>query len=94
GGAWFTVVDLEAPEYTERQVAEALGAALGRRLEVVIVPREAWISTWTDAGMDPGLAAELVELYEATEQGRLVPKGDRSRRCTTGIDETLSGLTA
>ncbi|WP_430782741.1 NmrA family NAD(P)-binding protein [Actinoplanes sp. G11-F43] len=86
------VVDLTAPEYTERQVAEALGAVLGRKLEVVTVPREAWIPTWVDAGMPPGLAAELVELYEATERGVLVPRGDRSHHATTRIDETLSGL--
>lgn len=87
-----TVVDLEAPEYTERQVAAVLGAVLGRTLEVVTVPREDWIPTWTGAGMPPGLAAELAELYEATERGLLVPAGDRRYTCSTGIEETLSAL--
>jgi uncharacterized protein YbjT (DUF2867 family) len=86
------VVDLEAPAYTERQVAEELGERLGRKLEVVTLPRPAWLGALTDAGVPPRLAAELVDLYTAGEQGLLEPRGDRRHVCATELGDTLRGL--
>jgi uncharacterized protein YbjT (DUF2867 family) len=88
------IVDLDAPAYTERQVAEELGDRLGRKLEVVTLPRPAWLGALTDAGIPPRLAAELVELYAAGEQGLLEPRGDHTFPCTTGLGETLDALLA
>ena len=88
------VVDLEAPEYTERQVAEELGDLLGRKLDVVTLPRPAWLGALTDAGIPPVLAAELVGLYDAANRGVLEPRGDRRRRCATPISDTLRGIVA
>jgi uncharacterized protein YbjT (DUF2867 family) len=82
-------IDLEAPSYTERQVAEQLGAALGRTLEVVTIPRAGWAAALADAGVPPLLAAELVALYDAEHRGLLEPRGDRRHRCTTPLDDTL-----
>jgi uncharacterized protein YbjT (DUF2867 family) len=45
------VVDLEAPSYTERQVAERLGALLGTALDVVTVPRSGWLDALASAGV-------------------------------------------
>jgi uncharacterized protein YbjT (DUF2867 family) len=83
------VVDLEAPEYTERQVAESLGGLLGSTLRVVTVPRAEWFDTLTGAGVPPLLATELVALYDSADSGRLQPRGDRRHRCTTELGETL-----
>jgi uncharacterized protein YbjT (DUF2867 family) len=83
------VIDLEAPGYTERQVADELAAALGQPLRVVIVPRSGWLDALVGAGVPALLAAELVELYDAERRGLLQPCGDRRRRCTTTLDETL-----
>jgi uncharacterized protein YbjT (DUF2867 family) len=83
------VIDLDAPRYTERQVAEALGALLGTELDVVTVPRSGWLGTLTGAGVPPLLAAELVELYDAESRGILRPRGDRRHRCTTELADTL-----
>ncbi len=83
------VVDLEAPSYTERQVAEKLGELLGTALDVVTVPRAGWLDAMAGAGVPPLLAAELVGLYDADNRGLLRPRGDRRYRCTTGLDETL-----
>ncbi|GAA4934529.1 NAD(P)H-binding protein [Actinoplanes utahensis] len=83
------VVDLVAPEYTERQVAGELGELLGRELEVVSLPREAWLGALTDSGVPPLLAAELAELYDAANRGVLQPRGDRRHVCATGISATL-----
>ena len=86
------VIDLEAPAYTEREVAEVLGAALGRPLQVALVPRPGWLDALTDAGTPPQLAAELVDLYDAEHRGLLQPRGDRRRRCTTELGDTLRQL--
>lgn len=83
------VIDLEAPAYTERQVAECLGEALGRPLEVLTIPRAGWLDALIGADVPPLLAAELVELYDAEHRGLLQPRGDRRHRCTTPLDETV-----
>jgi uncharacterized protein YbjT (DUF2867 family) len=86
------VVDLDAPAYTERQVAEEVGDRLGRKLEVITLPRPAWLGALTEAGIPPLLAAELVDLYAAGEQGLLEPRGDRTHPCTTELGSTLDAL--
>ncbi len=83
------IIDLEAPSYTERQVAEKLGELLGKALTVVTIPRAGWLGAMTDAGVPPLLAAELAALYDADNSGLLAPRGNRRHRCTTGLDETL-----
>lgn len=83
------VIDLDAFSYTEQQVAEQLGTALGRPLQVVTIPRPGWLDALTDAGVPPLLAAELVELHDAGHRGLLRPRGDRRHRCTTPLDDTL-----
>lgn len=88
------VVDLVGPAYTEAQVAEELGAAIGRRLEVVTLPREAWVPTWLEAGVTEAAAAELAELYDADERGDLAARGDRAVRTTTPLEATLRALLA
>jgi uncharacterized protein YbjT (DUF2867 family) len=88
------VVDLDAPAYTERQVAATLATMLGRAVEVVTVPRPAWSGVLLDAGVPPALADALVELYDADERGLLEPRGDRRHPCTTSLEVTLRELTA
>jgi uncharacterized protein YbjT (DUF2867 family) len=84
------VVDLEAPSYTEREVAEALGAVLGRTLRVVTIPRPDRLDALTGAGVPPLLATELVELYDAENAGLLRHRGgDRRERCATELGDTL-----
>jgi uncharacterized protein YbjT (DUF2867 family) len=83
------VIDLEAPAYTEREVAETLGTVLGRPLEVVTIPRGGWLDALADAGVPHLLATELAELYDAGHRGLLQPRGDRRVRCTTPLVDTL-----
>jgi uncharacterized protein YbjT (DUF2867 family) len=83
------VIDLEGPEYTERELADRLAVLLGRRLEVVTIPRQGWIDSMLGAGLPAPLAHELAELYDAEQQGLLQPRGDRRHAGTTQIDETL-----
>lgn len=88
------VIDLDAPAYTERQVAAKLGDALGRALQVVTIPRAGWLDAMVDAGVPPSLAAELVQLLDADHGGLLQPCGDRRVRCETTLDDTLRGIVA
>lgn len=83
------VVDLDAPAYTERQVAGALARLLDRPLDVVPIPRPGWADALAGAGVPPLLAAELIGLYDAANSGILQPRGDRQRACTTPLEETL-----
>ena len=83
------VVDLDAPVYTERQVADQLGELLGTPLNVVTIPRAGWLDAMTGAGVPPLLAAELAALHDADNRGLLQPRGDRRHRCTTELGETL-----
>ncbi|GAA4938025.1 uncharacterized protein YbjT (DUF2867 family) [Nonomuraea thailandensis] len=85
-------IDLDNPQYTERQVAEELAAVLGRPLQVVTVPQPAWVGTMVESGLAPQLARELADMYDAVERGLLQPAGDRRLSCPTGIGETLRRL--
>ena len=86
------VVDLAAPEYTERQVAETLGELLGTTPAVAPIPRPGWLDALTGAGLPPQLAAEIVALNDAANSGILQPRGDRRRHCSTPLADTLRAV--
>ncbi|MFS1304097.1 NAD(P)H-binding protein [Streptosporangium longisporum] len=86
------IVDLDGPEYSERQVAEELAAVLGKPLTVVTVPRPAWVTTMVEAGVPLPLAEELTGLYDAEQRGVLRPGGGRRHTCATELGETLRHL--
>ena len=83
------VIDLEGPQYTERDVAAQLAVALGKPLQVVTIPRGGWIDAMLDAGLPAPFAHELAALYDAEQRGLFHPRGDRQYTCTTPISETL-----
>lgn len=85
-------VDLEGPAYSERDVARALGAALGRPLQVVEIPQAGWVDALVEAGFSRHIAEVLSGLYDADERGVLRPRGDRRVRCSTPIDVTLHDM--
>jgi len=87
-------IDVVGPAYSEREVATVLGAALGRELEVVVLPEDAWAPALVDAGFRPHVAASLAELSHADERGMLAPRGDRAVRVETPIEATIAGLIA
>ncbi|WP_157248320.1 NAD(P)H-binding protein [Nonomuraea typhae] len=86
------VIGLDGHHYTERQVAEELGAVLGRTLEVVTVPQPEWAGLMVREGVPPQLAEELAGLYDAERRGILQPSGDRRVTCPTELGETLRHL--
>jgi uncharacterized protein YbjT (DUF2867 family) len=88
------IVDLLGPEYTEREVASELAAALGTPLDVVTIPRSGWVDAMVAAGLPGPFAHELAALYEAEQRGLFRPRGDRTHTGTTRIDDTLRHVVA
>jgi uncharacterized protein YbjT (DUF2867 family) len=84
------VVDLLGPAYSARAIAQRLGAALGRTLQVVDVQADERVPALERAGVPRQLAEAVAELLEAAEAGRIVPAGDRLLRGTTVIDEVIA----
>jgi len=86
------VVDLHGPAYSMNQVAEKLGAALGKPLQAVAVPQEAWVSTLLGAGLPPVWAEAFAEMYAGFASGQIQPVGDRFVQGATEIDVTIAAV--
>ncbi|WP_376089192.1 NmrA family NAD(P)-binding protein [Roseomonas sp. CCTCC AB2023176] len=87
------VVELSGPEPTSpRDVAEAMGAALGRAVAPVQPPHEAWEGILTGAGVGPAYSRLLVEMYDGINAGHVRFSGDAdARRGRIGIAENVAG---
>jgi uncharacterized protein YbjT (DUF2867 family) len=86
------VVDVLGPEYSSRQIASALGAALGKTLQIVDVPPAGWVPAMMEGGMSREVAELLAEMYAAVGRGAVLPCGDRLVVGETGIEETIARL--
>lgn len=87
------VIDLVGPDYTARDVAEALGDALDKPLRVLNIPQSQWVPTLLQAGLGQSAAEALAEMYDAIAKGLLRPRGDRLVRATTPLEETIRPIT-
>jgi uncharacterized protein YbjT (DUF2867 family) len=87
-------IDLIGPDYTARDVASALGAALGKTLKVVNIPQPQWVPTLRQAGLPASGAESLAEMYGALASGIIRPRGARQVRTKTPIEETMKALVA
>ncbi|HET7616939.1 MAG TPA: NmrA family NAD(P)-binding protein [Vicinamibacterales bacterium] len=83
------IVDVLGPMYSIRQVAAALGAALGRPLTVVEVPPEQHVEALTRGGLPPQIATAIAEMMACVRAGRVAPSGDRQLAGTTPINDTV-----
>jgi uncharacterized protein YbjT (DUF2867 family) len=90
GAAKSEVVDLHGPAYSNRQIAEKLGKALGKKLQIVDIPQPAWVGALTQVGLPPPLAEAFAEMYAGLASGKVQPRGDRMLRGTTEIDEVIA----
>jgi uncharacterized protein YbjT (DUF2867 family) len=86
------VVDLTGPTYTTRQVAEKLGAALGKKLKVVEIPPPGWREALKQGGMPDHVVDVYIEMYEGFGSGAIRPAGDRLVQGSTPIDETIKSM--
>lgn len=85
-------VDLRGPAYTMRAVAEKLGAALKKPVEVVLIPEANWSATLVGAGVPKPMADAYAEMYGAFAAGKIAPRGDRLVQGTSEIDEVIASL--
>ncbi|TKC99016.1 NmrA family NAD(P)-binding protein [Polyangium fumosum] len=92
GGQKSENIDLQGPAYSARQIAEKLGAALGKPLQIVDVPPDAYVSTLVHAGVPQHLAEVYAEMYRGFGSGAIAPRGDRLVEGKTPIDEVIVAL--
>lgn len=82
-------IDLVGPTYSDRQVADKLGAALGKRLRVAEIPPAGAIEALMKGGMPKPLAELFAEMYAAGNEGLLMPAGNRMEHGSTTLDDTI-----
>jgi len=86
------LIDIAGPAYSTRDLAIALGSALGKPLQVVDIPGPARVAALVQAGLPQSFAEEVAELYGCFESGRIRPEGDRALMGPTTIDEVLAQM--
>jgi uncharacterized protein YbjT (DUF2867 family) len=80
------IVDLLGPVYSIRQLARALGEALGKDLQVIDIPPSRQSDALVDAGVPRPIADAIAEMFGAFNAGLITPQGDRSLVASTPID--------
>jgi uncharacterized protein YbjT (DUF2867 family) len=85
-------VDLWGPAYSTRQMAEKLGAALGRNLRVVDIPSGGRVAALMGAGLPRTFAEAVAELHEAFAARLITPQGDRNLNGGTTLDDVIARL--
>jgi uncharacterized protein YbjT (DUF2867 family) len=85
-------VDLQGPKYSQRELAQKLGAALGKELRIIDIPQAEWITALTKGGVPPAVAEIYAEMYGAFAKGIIKPCGDRFVEGKTPIDEVVRSL--
>jgi uncharacterized protein YbjT (DUF2867 family) len=86
------IVDLAGPAYSMRQIAEKLGTALGKKLQVVEIPQAGWRDAMKQAGMPDHVIAPYLDMYTGFGTGAIKPCGDRQVQGKTPIDETIKTM--
>lgn len=86
------IVDLHGPAYSQRQIAEKLGAALGKTLQIVDIPEAGWIDAMVQGGFPKHVAEVFAEMYKGFSTGAIQPKGDRLVQGKTTLDEVIKTL--
>lgn len=91
------IVNLIGPRaYAPTDAAAAFAELLGRPVEAVPVPRDAWHTALTDAGLGEDYAAEIVRMTDAINAGTMPyePGVGETLRGTVTLREALAGLLA
>ena len=78
--------------YSIRQVAEKLGAALGKTLQIVDIPEVGWVDALVQAGLPKNVAEVYAEMYAGFASGRIAPRGDRLVQGKTTLDEVIKAI--
>jgi uncharacterized protein YbjT (DUF2867 family) len=86
------IVDLHGPAYSIRQVAEKLGAKLGKKLQIVDVPPQGQVAAMVQAGMSQEVAEIFAEMNAGFASGKIKPVGDRLKQGRTSIDTVIAKI--
>jgi len=87
------VIDLHGPSYTTRELAQKVGAALGKTASITNIPQSEWVPYLTRAGLPRTFAEAFAEMYAGFASGVIRPKGDRLEIGRTSVDEVILSLT-
>lgn len=83
--------EVEGPaRYTPRDVARALGEALGRDVAAVAVPREQWVTVFEDMGFSPTSARSYAAMTALAVDRPYLPAAPE--RGTTTLEAYIAGL--
>jgi uncharacterized protein YbjT (DUF2867 family) len=83
-------LDLLGPTHSVRDMADALGSRLGKRLRILDIPATEHVEALLKAGMTREFAESLAEMFACVSSGRISPHGDRVVPCTTSLRETIA----
>jgi uncharacterized protein YbjT (DUF2867 family) len=86
------VVDLIGPTYKVSELAEKLGKAIGKQLQIVDVPPQGHVEAMTKAGLPKPFAESYAEMYNAFGTGKIAPKGDRIAQGSTKVEDVIAEL--
>lgn len=84
------IIDVFGPAYSIRQVARALGRALGKELQVIDISPARQSDTLVEAGIPRPIADAIAEMFGAFNAGLITPQGDRSAVGTTPIEDVVT----
>lgn len=91
------VIEISGPiSYSSKDVAAALGTALGRAIAAVAVPRDSWVDTLAQNGMPADRSGAYIEMVDSLNSGWIgfsVP-GTEHAKGTTDLVTTVKGLAA
>ncbi len=87
------IVDLTGPSYTVKQLAEKVGRALKKTIQIVDIPQAGWLDALINAGVPKPWAEQYVEMYQGLLSGQVTLKGDRTVVGQTEIDSVIDSLT-
>jgi uncharacterized protein YbjT (DUF2867 family) len=75
------IVELESGNrFSVRDVAEAMGQALGKPVQPVLPPRESWVGILTGAGLSKAFAELIAEMNDGINSGHIGFSGKAEKR--------------
>ncbi|MGH8780308.1 NAD(P)H-binding protein [Paraburkholderia sp.] len=89
------IVSVEGPRRVDaHDVAHALGAALGRSIHALELPRDTWTATLRQAGLSDEHTQLIVDLYDAHNAGRIDIEHGATERYfgTTDLADVFAAL--
>jgi NAD(P)H dehydrogenase (quinone) len=89
------VIEISGPiSYSSKDAAAALGAAIGRPIAAVAVPRDSWVDTLAQNGMPADRSGASIEMVDSLNSGWIdlgVP-GTEQTKGTTDLETTVKAL--